>query len=127
MNLPDDVIAQQLEPTKVIEMTETSPGAFSEVIPETPSVGDLPHKLSVYFVLNRAKVTTQGDDSPDKIPVDNRPAFVEISVQFTAEKPGEIHDILRDCVGVVVQTKHSDGKTQVTPFVVSRSSAEEVG
>ena len=112
-----------LEPPHIIQMTETSPGVFAEVVPEAPAYGDGPHKLSVYFVLNGSKTVTTTDDSPDKIPVNNPATFIKISMDFTSKEPGEIHDLLRTCVGVLVQTEYSNGESQVTSLAVAQESS----
>ena len=112
-----------LDQPNVIEMQETSPGAFAQVASETPPAGDIPHELSVYFVLNGGKVGPTTDNSTDELAVDNPATFIKISMNFTSEKPGEIHDLLRSCVGVIVQTKQGDSKPQVTALAVAAEEA----
>jgi hypothetical protein len=113
------LVADPLEKTEIIEMQETAPSSFAQLVPEPPTVGETPNKLSIYFVLNGGEVSAQADASPDDPPVDNSSAFIEVSMNFISEKPGEIHDLLRQCVGVIVQTQHSNGETKVTPLAVS--------
>ena len=117
-----DPTVPTLDQPDIAELQEQIPSADPEVVSETPTLGDRPNKLSIYFVLNGGKVPATGGDSPDELgtdPVDNAATFIEISMNFASEKPREIHDLLRTCVGVIVQTKDASGQPQITPLAVN--------
>ena len=111
-----------LDQAEVTEMQETVLSPDPEIISEPPADGEIPNELRVYFVLNGGQVPTTGRDSTNELgadSVDNPATFIEISMNFVSEKPREIHDLLRGCVGVIVQTKDASGQPQVTPLAVS--------
>lgn len=115
--------AAVLDPTPGVEQPEVVADGDANVVAEAPTVGKF-NKLSVYFVLDSKKVRSTGDETANKLGQDavSHPAtFIEISMNFVSEEPGEIHNLLRNCVGVIVQTKDSDGKPQVTPLAVANT------
>ena len=114
-----------LDQAEVTEMQETVLSPGPEIISEPPTNGEIPNELRVYFVLNGGQVPATGRDSTNELgadSVDNGATFIEISMNFTSEKPREIHNLLSRCVGVIVQTKDASGQPQVTPLAVSGSS-----
>lgn len=104
---------------KAIQDAEISPSVPTDVIPISPSGGDLPHKLGIYFVLNGPEISPESNNGSDKLPVDPAPVFIKFSMNFSSEKPGEIHDLLRRCVGVVIQTQERNGEPQTTALAVT--------
>lgn len=103
----------------LVKISETVTSPVAQIIPIPPTLGDTPHKLAVYFVLNGHEVGPEPNDSASELPVKNPATFIKISMDFTSEKPGEIHDLLRHCVGVIVQTQQGNGEPQITPLAVA--------
>jgi hypothetical protein len=125
--MTDTGIVSALEQAELAETPETLADAGPEIPAVRPTGWEEPAKLSIYFILDRGEIPAATDEGADELPMGNAPTFVKIFMDFTSEKPGEIHDILRGCVGVVVQTEDGHGKTEVTNMPVVVLSAEEEG
>ena len=89
---------------------------IADVAAEAPSGADARVELEIYFVLNPPKVGAEADDGPDEGSMNNPHTFIKIPMQVSAEEAGKLHDLLRTCVGVIVQTKQGDSEPKITPL-----------
>ena len=89
---------------------------IADVAAEAPSGADARVELEIYFVLNPPKVGAETYDGSDKPAVDNPHTFIKIPMQISAEEAGKLHDLLRTCIGVIVQTKQGDSEPKITPL-----------